>query len=196
MIFLGAYSTLKIKKYFKEGSYIVREIKMFIMRSPFDEIIDMVVDTIKREVFDLDEEWKKVTPYYGNHIRVQRYGGVYSHHGIYISDDEVIHFSGDEDDSILDNDACKIISTTLSQFLQGGTLEVRQYSEEEKRVLNSVESIVENARAAIGDREYSLLFGNCEHFAYECTLGEGKSIQVRKALLGEHPLGKMGKPLK
>jgi len=36
------------------------------------------------------EKWAYKTPVRGDHIRVNR--GMYNHHGIYITDDEVIHF--------------------------------------------------------------------------------------------------------
>ena len=49
-----------------------------------------------------EEIWVQKTPQKGDHIRVQRMNGVYAHHGIYVSDEEVIHFTGKDDDSILD----------------------------------------------------------------------------------------------
>ena len=51
---------------------------------------------------DTFEIWEQRRPVMGDHIRVQRYHGLYAHHGIYVSDEEVIHFTGTDDDSILD----------------------------------------------------------------------------------------------
>lgn len=52
--------------------------------------------------FSEPEIWVRRRPEMGDHIRVMRAGGLYAHHGVYVSDDEIIHFTGTEDDSILD----------------------------------------------------------------------------------------------
>lgn len=134
-----------------------------------------------------DEEWQYIQPKRGDHIRVQR-AGIYSHHGIYVSDDEVIHFTGTEDDSILDWSKCEVIRTNLEQFLRGGTAEVKIYNEDEQDDLYPVEHIVNYARACLGDKGYHLAFNNCEHFANICTLGQFRSRQVERVLSGKLPL--------
>ena len=48
------------------------------------------------------ETWECRRPVKGDHIRVKRCGGLYAHHGIYVSDEEVIHFTGTDDDRVLD----------------------------------------------------------------------------------------------
>ncbi len=133
------------------------------------------------------EEWNCSLPKRGDHIRVQR-SGVYSHHGVYVSDNEVIHFTGTDDDSILDWSKCEVICTTLEQFLQGGSVEVKVYTDEELDDLYPVEHIVKYARACLGDKGYHLVFNNCEHFANVCTLGRFYSAQVERILNGKPPL--------
>lgn len=146
---------------------------------------------IKRpiEIIDVEpiEEWSRIKPKRGDHIRVQR-SGIYSHHGVYISDDEVIHFTGSEDDSILDWSKCEVICTNLTQFLRGGNVEVKIYNDDELDDLYPVEHIVDYARACLGDKGYNLIFNNCEHFANVCTLGRFRSKQVEKVLSGKLPL--------
>lgn len=146
-----------------------------IARAP--EIIDI----------ELSEEWQGIHPKRGDHIRVQR-SGLYSHHGIYIADDEVIHFTGADDDSILDWSKCEVIRTDLEQFLRGGIVEVKIYNEDELNDLYPVEHIVDYARACLGDKGYNLVFNNCEHFANVCTLGRFRSRQVERVLSGKLPL--------
>lgn len=124
------------------------------------------------------EIWIRRNPNKGNHIKVNR--GVYTHHGVYISDDEVIHFTGTEDDSILDWSKNEVIKTDLEYFLRGGELEVKEYTDDELKDLYPVEHIVAYARACLGNREYNLIFNNCEHFANTCTLGRFRSNQVEK----------------
>ena len=48
------------------------------------------------------ERWTAKKPQKGDHIRVMRKFGVlpYMHHGIYVSDREVIHFTGKKDGKI------------------------------------------------------------------------------------------------
>lgn len=141
------------------------------------------------EVIDIEpsEEWQYIKPKRGDHIRVQR-SGIYSHHGVYISDDEVIHFTGADDDSVLDWSRCEVIRTGLAQFLRGGKAEVKLYTEDELDDLYPVEHIVNYARACLGDKGYNLAFNNCEHFANVCTLGRFRSRQVERVLSGRLPL--------
>lgn len=145
------------------------------------------MDSINKPVLlKLNEEdkeiWSIKEPSKGDHIRVNR--GIYSHHGIYVNDDEVIHFTGTEDDSILDWSKNKVIKTGIDYFLRGGRLEVKEYTEDELSDLYPVEHIVIYARACLGDRGYNLIFNNCEHFANVCTLGRFRSKQVENIFLG------------
>ena len=152
-----------------------------------------------------EESWIQRKPLMGDHIRVQRIGGLYAHHGIYVSDKEVIHFTGQEDDSILDWSKPEVITSDLEYFLKGGLLEIKEYSDDEFQDLYSPEQIVTYARACLGDKGYNLVFNNCEHFANVCTLGRFRSNQVERVLLGKLPneegkkvgfLGKIGDAIK
>lgn len=149
-----------------------------------NDIIAKPIDLIDLEP---NEEWQYIHPKRGDHIRVQR-SGIYSHHGVYISDDEVIHFTGTDDDSVLDWSKCEVICTDLTQFLRGGTVEVKIYADDELNDLYPVEHIVDYARACPGDKGYNLAFNNCEHFANVCTLGRFRSRQVERVLSGKMPL--------
>lgn len=133
------------------------------------------------------EEWQYIQPKRGDHIRVQR-SGIYSHHGVYISDDEVVHFTGIGDDSILDWSKCEVICTDLALFLRGTAVEVKIYTDDELNDLYPVEHIVNYARACLGDKGYNLAFNNCEHFANVCTLGRFRSRQVERVLSGKMPI--------
>lgn len=147
----------------------------------FDLISTNVFPTYEVPCIPKEEEiWVQKMPQKGDHIRVQRMNGLYAHHGIYVSDKEVIHFTGKDDDSILDWSKPEVIQTDLSYFLKGGILEVKEYTDEEFADLYSPEQIVTYARACLGDKGYNLIFNNCEHFANVCTLGRFRSHQVEK----------------
>lgn len=147
----------------------------------FDLISTNVFPTYEVPCIPKEEEiWVQKMPQKGDHIRVQRMNGLYAHHGIYVSDEEVIHFTRKDDDSILDWSKPEVIQTDLSYFLKGGILEVKEYTDEEFADLYSPEQIVTYARACLGDKGYNLIFNNCEHFANVCTLGRFRSHQVEK----------------
>ncbi|MCE5221191.1 MAG: lecithin retinol acyltransferase family protein [Clostridium sp.] len=133
-------------------------------------------------IFDVPDEeqeiWVRKKPSKGEHIKVDR--GLYTHHGVYISNDEVIHFTGSEEDSVLDWSKPEVIKTDISYFLKDGELEVKEYTDDELQDLYPVEHIVAYARACLGDKGYNLVFNNCEHFANVCTLGRFRSGQVEK----------------
>lgn len=63
-----------------------------------------------------EECWVKAEPAKGDHIRVRRIGGLYYHHGIYVSDDEVISFAGDDDYNPVDWWDTEIQPRRLSSF--------------------------------------------------------------------------------
>ncbi len=156
--------------------------------------------------FTVKETWVQKKPQMGDHIRVMRIGGLYAHHGIYVSDNEIIHFTGTDDDSILDWSKPEVIQSDLAYFLKDGILEVKEYTEEEFQDLYSPEQIVMYARACLGDKGYHLVFNNCEHFANVCILGKFRSNQVERVLSGKLPneqedkkmglLGKIGGAIK
>lgn len=129
-----------------------------------------------------EEIWVQKNPVMGDHIRVKRMGGIYKHHGIYVSDNEVIHFTGIDDDSIMDSSKNRVISSDLNFFLKGGELEVKEYTDEEFQDLYAPDQIVAYARSCIGDGDYNVIFNNCEHFANVCTLGRFRSYQVERLL--------------
>lgn len=136
---------------------------------------------------ELKESWVQKRPQRGDHIRVMRLGGLYAHHGVYVSDEETIHFTGADGDSILDGSECEVLRTDLAAFLQGGALEVKEYTDEEIPDLYPPDQIVSYARSCIGDKGYSLALNNCEHFANVCTLGRFRSQQVERVLSGRLP---------
>ena len=122
--------------------------------------------------------WSSSKPCYGDHIRVCR--GYYYHHGIYVSDDYVIHFASKENVDRIDPKDAKIIITSLSEFLKDGILEVRVFNSEELSKKRSPSDIVNYAFMQVDKRlgTYNLISNNCEHFANECVFGQAVSEQV------------------
>jgi len=105
------------------------------------------------------------------------YRGFYYHHGIFVNDLEVIHYNTHgEGDGLLGN--AMIISTTLKEFLDWGTCEVKVYKKPIIGELFNPEEVIKRARSRIGKADFNLLFNNCEHFASWCKIGYHRSKQV------------------
>ncbi|WP_019672855.1 lecithin retinol acyltransferase family protein [Psychrobacter lutiphocae] len=112
----------------------------------------------------------------GTHIKVNRLG--YTHHGIYIGDGQVVHYSGFSEMF----KKGEIALTTLDDFL--GNQErfyIVEYSSSE--VVYSPDEIVERALSRVGEDDYNLMFNNCEHFACWCVTGKHKSKQVDSVMV-------------
>lgn len=129
------------------------------------------------QTLELEEETpKKLELKAGDHIRVAcEFGGVkYWHHGIYIGNGEVVHFSREENG---------IGKVTIEKF-QGSAdcVETVDYSGE-TGVVFPPEQIVTRAMGAVGSPErYNLFTNNCEHFATWCVTHKKVSKQIEDAL--------------
>lgn len=99
---------------------------------------------------------------------------IYRHYGIYVGNDSVIHFSGEEGRE-KDSTRARIIETSLAAFLQESPVLV-----EESYVYPAFPSdqVVDYARSRLGERGYNIFTNNCEHFANECKYGKRMSRQV------------------
>ena len=124
--------------------------------------------------------WEVKKPIFGDHIKVNR--GLYSHHGIYVSDDYVIHFAPPMNLGVIDAASAKIIITNLKDFLNGGLLEVRIFSFDELKQKRNPQDVVNYAFSKVGEGGYNIISNNCEHFANECLFGKKKSNQVDSVL--------------
>jgi hypothetical protein len=114
----------------------------------------------------------------GDHIVV--FTSVF-HHGIYVGKGSVIHFSGDTDDP----GNASIRREPLSAFGDGRAPRVVSYSEVK---CFSAKEVVKRAESRLGEKGYSLLENNCEHYAVWCKTGEHESFQVRVAELATGPV--------
>jgi hypothetical protein len=89
----------------------------------------------------------------------------FTHHGIYIGDDKVIHYWGD-----------KVRKTTKSKFRCGKTIHIKKYKES-----YASSRVVKRAKKRLGEKNYNFVFNNCEHFAEWCKTGKHESKQVNEA---------------
>ena len=113
----------------------------------------------------------------GDHLVTERTG--YTHHGLYLGDNEVIHYAGLSDNL----DKGKIEITSYKIFSQDKNTYVKDCW---MRVYNEEESI-ERADSRLGEDEYNVVFNNCEHFVTWCIQGISisKQVEIGKQILYE-----------
>lgn len=123
----------------------------------------------------------------GDHLVVSR--TFYTHHGLYLGDGKVIHYSGLAD-GLRAGDIC---ITSLAAFAAKQHVTVRQHV---TRVYDAQTSI-ERAYSRLGEDKYNVITNNCEHFVTWCVMGLAISQQVNSVLLGaaEVTLSNLNHPL-
>lgn len=138
----------------------------------------------------------------GDHIYVERFQGIYAHHGIDAGDGWVIHYTAN---SL--HDISKVQRTTIEDFAKDGEILVKDYeaffealkspgcyrqktSYQLNRILNrlkgidldtldlSADAVIDRAEARIGESAFNIMFHNCEHFSSWCKTGISNSDQV------------------
>ena len=105
--------------------------------------------------------------------------GLYRHYGIYIGNDQVIHF-GSEEALELNPMKASVIMTSLKAFRGNCPFWV---AKQNRYPAFPSDQVVDNAKARLGERGYSILNNNCEHFANECKYGIKESRQVKAFLM-------------
>lgn len=93
----------------------------------------------------------------------------YNHHGIYLGDGKVVHYSGFS----ASLKAGPIEITDLQHFGNGSLVWVHQ-----EQYTFSSEEIVTRALSRVGESQYKILSNNCEHFCNWCINGDSYSTQV------------------
>jgi len=104
----------------------------------------------------------------------------YKHYGIYAGNGRVIHYANKNGDFGAD---VRVRETSLNKFVNGGKCALLPPMEGYVKTKQfSPEETVNRARSRLGEKEYNLLFNNCEHFALWCKYGTSKSVQVDNAV--------------
>lgn len=110
-----------------------------------------------------NESEKKIEKLYkaGDHLRLDR--GVYTHHGIYVGDGKVVHYSQGYDK------IPEIREVDFKNF--AGMSKVYVVPEEESPLRFTPKEAVERAYSRLGERSYNLIYNNCENFVRWCRAG-------------------------
>lgn len=113
----------------------------------------------------------------GDHIKVTQkflFKKVYSHHGIYMADGTVIHFT----EPFKEESKSKILRTSLSAFARGRRVEVVEY--EGFHFHRDITMYL--AENSIGREDFGILRNNCEHLASWCKTGVMESRQSKSVV--------------
>jgi len=111
----------------------------------------------------------------GAHLLSERNG--YIHHGIYSGNGNVIHYAG----FTRSRRPGPVEEVSLECFSSGKAVRVG----DDMGARYRGHMALARARSRIGERRYSLLRNNCEHFCTWCITGIARSEQVRDCL--RHP---------
>ena len=109
----------------------------------------------------------------GDHLITERLG--YTHHGIYLGRNKVIHYSG----LAAGLRAGPVEITDWDNFSQGKRTYVKQH---QSRMFSRRQTI-KRARSRLSEDKYNLLSNNCEHFINWCIYGKSRSEQVSKVAI-------------
>jgi len=108
----------------------------------------------------------------GAHLVTPR--GWYSHHGIYVGNGRVVHYSG----------FCNafhrgpVQEVSVAEFEYGHGFEIRLHSD----ARHSPAEIAARARGRLGENRYRLFANNCEHFCQWCVTGCARCEQIEQLL--------------
>lgn len=110
------------------------------------------------------------------HLKVQRFG--YTHHGIYVGGNDVVHYSG-KANGLFDRSG-KIAKVSLADFANGTQIQVVRHA---ITVFTPIEAVARALRR-IGEVAYTVFENNCEHFVNWCLHDQHRSRQVDAATIG------------
>ena len=108
----------------------------------------------------------------GDHLVSPRTG--YTHHGLYIGNGEVIHYSGFANGY----SSGEITTTSVEAFSNGKGIAVQKHPNRK----HDREDSVNRAFSRLGEDWYNVLINNCEHFVTWCIEGFHSSSQVNNAI--------------
>ena len=106
----------------------------------------------------------------GTHLKSSR--GIYSHHGIYVGNEEVIHYSGFSEMGKIG----KIEKVSLNEFSGNTGYEIIKHNNTQ---YSGIE-IVKRAKSRLGEDAYHIITNNCEHFVNWCIKDKHFSTQASK----------------
>ena len=114
----------------------------------------------------------------GDHIMIDR--GGWAHHGIYVGDNNVVHWRGEPIEKLTGVKTPVIVMQDLEEFGPMDKIVVIGYDVD--IAILERDDVVSRALHKVGMTDYNLAHNNCEHFAIWCKTGLHESTQVDETL--------------
>ncbi len=114
--------------------------------------------------------------YKGQHLYIKKASGSYTHHGLGIGNERVIHYSGLANDLITPG---VIEEISLDEFSQGKNIYIKSH----KNRKYTAQLAIMRAGLRLGESQYHILHNNCEHFVEWCITGKHYSVQSLRGKL-------------
>ncbi|MEH6457228.1 MAG: lecithin retinol acyltransferase family protein [Cocleimonas sp.] len=114
--------------------------------------------------------------YKGQHLFIKKASGTYTHHGLGLGNDRVIHYSGLANDLSTDG---VIEEITLDEFSEGKEVNIKPHLGRKY----PLEAAIIRAGLRLGEAQYHILHNNCEHFVEWCISGNHQSNQSTRGKL-------------
>ena len=102
-----------------------------------------------------------------------------THHGIYLGDGKVIHYTTNPDNTNMLFDKGKVFVDSIEDFTDDIS-KIRAVEYPDGLVSRSTEDIINAALSREGEAKYNVLFNNCEQFANKSITGKAVSNQVER----------------
>ena len=136
----------------KTGNFIKTANNFYEQASKYGPTTNQPIPSIKiSRLENMAETFEDIPK--ASHLKVERVG--YSHHAIYLGDNQVIHYQEG-----------RVKIDSLRDFEKGGkTLIVPSVA------IYDSNQIINRAYSRLGENSYNLIFNNCEHFALWCRNG-------------------------
>ena len=161
----------------------------------WDDFLKAINDGLKGDYYE--SNCIKDYPKYGDIICIDQ--SLYYHYGIYVNDEKIIHYAPNAGEEVKGKNAV-IHSVNLKEFLNGKS-EFYVYNCPKLPVilgnipdpftafvhgynLFTPEETVKRAESKIGEKNYNLIFNNCENFAFWCKTGVAECLQSFNFLKG------------
>jgi uncharacterized protein YukE len=100
-----------------------------------------------------------------DHLQAPRQHGLFMHHGIDLGDGTVAHYL----------EGREILRSLRDDFSRGQPITALEYPQGS---CSPPGVTLRRAMGRLGEKNYNLLFNNCEHFAHWCKTGRHRSSQV------------------
>lgn len=119
-------------------------------------------------------KWSNKIPEKGDWIRSKING--YYHHGVFLNENEVIHYCSEQGFSIL-NRNMEVRKTGIDVFSQNNIIEVRSFDGENEKI-NDQQKVCTRADSMIGEKKYDFFYNNCEHMTNDCFFNKRESEYI------------------